>query len=242
VKVNKSLTLTVVLLMLTQFVIGQIVVEKEIRGKISVDSSFIEGIKVVNSSNKKATVSDKNGMFSLLAKEEDVLVFSAVNLDTFRKKINKQDLLSELIRVQMTVKSIILEEVIINEYPNISAENLGIIPHRQKKYTPAERKLYSASGGIFGLINTISGYKEMLKKELEVEKKEQLLSKIDVLFEEKYYLKTLKIPVDFIKGFQYYCIENIDFAGALKSKNKTMAMFLIVPLAEKYNQIIENEK
>lgn len=229
--------------MLTQFVIGQIVAEKEIRGKISVDSSSIEGINVVNSSNEKATVSDKNGLFTLLAKEGDVLVFSAVNLDTFRKKINKQDLISDVIRVQMNPKSIVLKEVIVNEYPNITAENLGIIPYGQKKYTPAERKLYTAkSTTIDALLNLMSGRTKMLKKEIAVEKKEQLLAKIDVLFEDKYYAETLKIPADYIKGFQYYCIEDINFSAALKSKNKTMAMFLIVPLAEKYNQIIENEK
>jgi hypothetical protein len=42
----------------------------------------------------------------------------------------------------------------------------GIISYGQKKvYTPAERKLYTAtSGGIDGLLNTISGRKAMLKK------------------------------------------------------------------------------
>lgn len=229
--------------MLTQFVIGQIVAEKEIRGKISADSSPIEGINVVNSSNEKASVSDKNGMFSLLAKEGDVLVFSAVNLETFRKRINKQDLISDVIRVQMNPKSIVLKEVVINEYPNITAEKLGIIPYGQEKYTPAERKLYTAkSTTIDGLLNLMSGRTKMLKKEIIVEKKEQSLSRIGVLFEDKYYVETLKIPVDYIKGFQYYCIEDMNFTAALKSKNKTMAMFLIVPLAEKYNQIIENEK
>jgi hypothetical protein len=47
---------------------------------------------------------------------------------------------------------------------------------RPKKYTPAERKLYTATsgGGIDGLLNTISGRKAMLKKEIIVEKKLQL--------------------------------------------------------------------
>ncbi len=241
-RVNKSLTLTVVLLLLTQFVIGQIRVEKEIRGQISVDSTEAEGINVLNLSNKRATVSDQDGQFRILAKEDDVLVFTAVNLAVFRKEIKHEDLIADLIQVRMSSKSIVLKEVVINEYPNITAENLGIIPYGQKKYTAAERKLYQASGGILGLVNIISGRKAMLKKEFEVEKKERLLAKIDVLFEDKYYIETLKIPGDYIKGFQYYCIEDADFAAALRSKNKTMAFFWIVPLAEKYNQIIKDEK
>ena len=142
----------------------------------------------------------------------------------------------------MIPKSIILKEVVVNESA-ISAESLGIIPYGQKKYTPAERKLYTATsgGGIDGLLNAISGRKAMLKKEIAVEKKEQLLARIDVLFEDKYYTETLKIPSEYIKGFQYYCVDDVPFANALSTKNKTLIMFLIVKLAETYNEIIAVE-
>ena len=82
----------------------------------------------------------------------------------------------------------------------------------------------------------------MLKKELEVEKKEHLLSIFGALFDDTYFTKTLKIPVDYIKGFQYYCIEDKNFGEVLKSKNKTKIEFLIVPLAVKYNETISGEK
>jgi hypothetical protein len=81
----------------------------------------------------------------------------------------------------------------------------------------------------------------MLKKEIIVEKKEQLLARIDVLFEDKYYTETLRIPLDYIKGFQYYCVEDVAFANALRAKNKTLTMYLIVKLAENYNEIIALE-
>ena len=142
----------------------------------------------------------------------------------------------------MIPKSIILKEVVVNE-SSITAESLGIIPYGQKKYTPAERKLYTATsgGGIDGLLNSISGRKAMLKKDIIVEKKQQLLVRIDGLFEDKYYTETLKIPSDYIKGFQYYCIDDVPFANALRAKNKTMLFFLIVKLAENYNEIIAVE-
>lgn len=240
----KNNTLLLIILLLSQMAIGQIGAEKVIRGKISVDSVAVEGVNIANSSNGKTTASDRNGFFSIFAKEGDVLVFSAVNLETLRKKISKQDLMSDVIQVRMTAVNIALKEIVINEHPEITAENLGIIPYGQKKYTPAERKLYTATsgGGIDGLLNMISGRKAMLKKEILVEKKEQSLARIDALFEDKYYIETLKIPADYINGFQYYCVEDAGFVSALKAKNKTLTMFLIVGLADKYKQIIENEK
>jgi len=240
VRTNNYLTL--VLIILTQFSIGQTIKEKEFHGKINVDSNSAEGINIVDSSNQKATISDKNGFFKLTVNEGDILIFSAVNLETLRKIISKQDLIQDLISIKMNSKSNELKEVIINNHPEINAVSLGISPLGTKHYTPAERKLYTANSGIDGLLNMFSGRTAMLKKEIIVEKKEQMLARIDALFEDKYYTETLKIPENYIKGFQYYCVEDSDFNASLQSKNKTMTMFLIVPLAQKFNQFIQNEK
>jgi hypothetical protein len=202
---------------------------------------LIEGVNITNTSNQKTTTSDKEGIFQLIVKEGDVLVFSAVNLEILRKKINKQDLTLDLIPNQMSLKSDELKEVIVNQHPEINAVSLGISPEGMKHYTAAERKIYTANSGIDQLLNKISGRTAMLKKELVVERKEGLLLKIDQLFENKYYIETLKIPAEYVKGFQYYCVEDSSLAAALQSKNKTMTLFLIVPLAEKFNKIIQNE-
>ena len=237
-----KITLQLVLFFLVQVTFGQTEKIQEIRGKISAGSVAVDRVNVLNLTSEKATVSDASGFFVLPVKTGDILVFSAVNLETLRKKIGLQDLSKEIIIIQMIPKSIILKEVVVNESA-ISAESLGIIPYGQKKYTPAERKLYTATsgGGIDGLLNAISGRKAMLKKEIAVEKKEQLLARIDVLFEDKYYTETLKIPSEYIKGFQYYCVDDVPFANALSTKNKTLIMFLIVKLAETYNEIIAVE-
>lgn len=232
-------TLQFIVLLLVQVTFGQTNISKEIRGKITADSTAVDRINIVNVSTEKATVSDANGFFTIPVKEGDILVFTAVNLESLRKKINKQDLLELIFSVNMMPKSIVLKEVVISENA-VSAESLGIIPYGQKKYTPAERKLFTATsgGGIDGLLNTISGRKAMLKKEIIIEKKEQLLARIDVMFEDKYYVETLKIPSDYIKGFQYYCVDDVAFASALRAKNRTLVMYLIGSLAINYNQII----
>ena len=235
-------TLQFIILLLVQVAFGQTTNTKEIRGKITADSVAVDRINIVNITTEKATVSDAKGFFTIPVKEGDVLVFTAVNLEGLRRKITKEDLIEEVLTVIMLPKSIILNEVVVNE-SSITAESLRIIPYGQKNYTPSERKLYTATsgGGIDGLLNTISGRKAMLKKEIIVEKKEQLLARIDVLFEDKYYTETLKIPSDYIKGFQYYAIEDVALANAVRDKNKTLIMFLIVKLAENYNKTIALE-
>ena len=216
--------------------------EKLLHGKIVVDSGNVGGVTIINLVNEKTTISDGNGDFFILAKAEDLLVFSSVNLEYYRRIIEEEDLKLEVLIIKLTAKITELEEVIVNKHPEINAVSLGISAKGIKHYTPAERKLYTAnSTPVDALLNLMSGRTAMLKKNLEVEKKERLLAYIGALFDDEYYTGTLKIPVNYIKGFQYYCIEKEEFAASVRSKNKTTIMLLIVSFAKTYNKIIADE-
>jgi hypothetical protein len=241
--VRTSNTLLILFLVIAQISLGQTSGAKEIIGQVFEQSSSVEGVNIINNNTQITAVSDENGMFSIVAKEGDVLVFSSVNLEPLKHRITTEDLISPAIRIKMTAKQIELKEVVVNDNAGITAENLGIVPHGQKTYTPAERKLYTAkSTSVDKIINGISGRTAMLKKEVNVEKKEMLFRKLEYLFDENYYTERLRISLEDIKGFQLYCVEDSEFAVSLNSKNKTMSMFLITELARKYLKILENEK
>jgi hypothetical protein len=229
--------------------------EKMLHGKIVVESGTAGGVTIINLVNEKTAISDGNGDFFILAKAEDLLVFSAVNLDYYRRIIEDEDLKSEVLNIKMTAKITELEEVIVNKHPEINAVSLGISPKGIIHRTQMEKKLYTAGDfkpihllGLLGgslqvdpILNAINGRTTMLKKSIEIEKKEHYLTYIGALFDDEYYTKTLKISAKYIKGFQYYCIEKEEFTACLRSKNKAMIKLLIVPLAEKYNKIIRDE-
>ena len=237
----------VLLLLLTQLMQAQISNEKILIGKIFSGEAAVEKVNVLNATTNQTTTSNELGVFRIPAKIGDALVFSAVNLETKRKFIQEEDLLSEQLVIRMSESMIPLEEVKVNQYPNITAENLGIIPHGQKKYSPAERRVHEATtgGGLVPLnpiLNAISGRTTMLKKEVSAEKRERLLRQLDGWFEQEYYVNTLKIETDYIKGFHYFLIEDADFVRALKAKNKTLTQFLVKRLALEYNGTLTADK
>ena len=219
--------------MLSQMAIGQHN-EKLLHGKIVAEDASVSGVDVVNLGNEKVTVTNAKGEFFILAKADDILVFSSMTLEMKRMLVDEDDLKSEMITITMTPKINELNEVIVKKN---AAEGISIIPG-QKQYTPAERKLYTASSGLLDApLNWLSGRTEMLKKEIIVERKERLLDKVGVLYEDKYYIQTLKIPEIYIDDFQRYLIEDKEFTAALKVKNRTMMLFLISKLAVNYNAI-----
>jgi hypothetical protein len=217
--------------------------EKKIHCRAIADSVSVEGVNVVNLVNEKAAVTDQNGEFWILAKAEDLLVLSAVNFEYKRKLIEEEDLKSELVIIKLIPKVTNIKEVVVNEYAHINTEALGIIPKGMKRYTPAERRFRSSqSGPVDIIVNLINGTTSRRKKELVIEKKERQLSRVAVLYDQKYYVETLKIPQEYIPGFQYYLIEDTAFLAAVNAKNKTMTMFLVTKLATDYLELIKAEE
>lgn len=226
-----------------------------VNGKIVSESSLLEGIHVINLATRNGVVTDSRGYFQIKAKVSDTLQFSAVNLKATRYIIKATDFSNDLLLIKMESLITELEEVAIINYKNINAVALGIVPANQRTYTPAERKLAAAGdfkwysplliplGGmsVDGLINSVSGRTTMLKKELVVERKEQLQDKTIDYFERKYFVETLKIPDEYVDGFLFYIVENEKFSNAMNDKNRVMAAFVLTELATEFLKLKEIE-
>ncbi|MEL1253196.1 hypothetical protein AAEO57_05385 [Flavobacterium sp. DGU38] len=226
---------------------------KEILGQVFVESASVGSVNIINNATQVATVSDENGKFSMRVRVGDVLVFSAVNLNPIKYRITNEDFDSEKISIGMTIKEVGLDEVIVNSA--ITAENLGIIPKGQKKYSPAERKLATAGDfkaisllGLLGgsmdidpIINKINGRTKKLKEYVEVEKREGYIEQLGYLFEDSYYVNYLKIPFEYVNGFKVYIVENEYARTLLEKKDKTKLAVHMSELALKYNDIISSE-
>jgi len=227
-----------------------------LKGKVISNASNLDGINIINISTKKTTMTEKDGFFSILAKVNDTLMFSGIQIKGIQVAVQQSDFSENLFFVRLKPQINMLDEVYIKNYPEINAVSLGIIPKGTKTYTPAERRLRTAGDfkatdliGIIGgglqvdpILNAISGRTAMLKKELLVENKERLLAKLSALYQETFYIETLKIPSEYIKGFQIFALDNERLVATLKSKNNTLLTFLLGELATKYKSTVFPEK
>ncbi|MEO8516271.1 MAG: hypothetical protein ABI426_05985 [Flavobacterium sp.] len=250
---KQILLLSLLVFLFTQSIFSQSL----LKGKVISDASNLEGILVVNLSSKSNTATEKSGFFSIFAKPNDTLLFSGLQIKGIQVVLKATDFSENLFFMRLKAQINMLDEVYIRNYPEINAFSLGIIPKGTKSYTPAQRKLRTASStfassnvdgsagvavGLDPLLNWFSGRTTMLKKELEVETKERLIARLEGLYEEEFYTKTLKIPSEYIKGFQIFMIDDARFVSALKSKNKTLTTFLLGEMAEKYKLVLSPEK
>ena len=209
-----------------------------LKGKLVCSIKNLSDVNVTNLRSETTTVSI-NGDYSMFVKVGDTIQFSSIQIETKKVIIQESDLAKSLFVSSLEPKVIPLDEVEIKEYKNINAVSLGILDKPAKKYTVAERRLYAASSSpLDGLLNAISGRTDLLKKELEVEKKEMLLKKIEYQFDPEYFTINLKIPQEYVKGFWYYAIQEPRLVNEINSKNKSMAKFIFAELATKYLELL----
>lgn len=251
----KLLLATIFILFISKFSFGQETFV--LNGKVVSQSNNLEGIHVINQSKDIGESTNRGGYFSIKVSVSDSIIFSAVHLKAFLHIVTEEDKTKELFFVPMESLLTELEEVTLTKYKNITAESLGIIPKGMKSFTPAERKLAAAGdfrwysplliplGGmsVDGLINAISGRTAMLKKELAVERNEVLLENIRLDYDENFVVNRLKIPEEYVDGFYYYILDEVEFLRPYKAKNKTMCEFVLSNLATNYKELkeIKNE-
>jgi len=227
-----------------------------LNGRITANSTDLEGVYVVNAQTEVMTTTNELGAFSIAAKPGDEIVFSSIQFKENRVLLKAENFCDVNFSVRLNVIMHQLQEVVVKNYNGINAVALGIIPSGQKSYTEAERKLHTATGlnatanagGMAGgsvsadpLLNFFSGRTAMLKKEVAVEKKEFFLKLLERMFTLEHFIDRLKIPAEYVKGFEYYAVENDKFTVILNSKNRTSTEFLLGELAVKYKEIIERE-
>ncbi len=242
---------------LSQAVWSQVQERTILNGRIISNTNDLEGVYVVNAQTEVMATTTADGSFSIMAKSGDTLVFSSIQFKESRILLTVENFSDLNFTVKLNLLMHQLQEVIIKRYDNINAVALGIVPAGQKSYTQAERKLHTATalnptanagtmaGGSVSadpLFNFFSGRTAMLKKEVAVEKKEFFMKLLENMFTLDHFVNRLKIPLEYVKGFEYYAVDNDKFTAILNSKNKTSTEFLLGELAVKYKEIIASEK
>lgn len=224
------------LVIFCQFAFSQ---EIFVKGIITADAVPVAGVEVINLVTKGSTTSDQHGLFSINAKEDDLLVFYDKRLDYMRHSISKEDLI-QLFTIVMTYKVEQLEEVFVENNSHINAVSLGIVKPGFVMPTKRERLMKSSSGGIFNVVNEFTGQGKDLRTALAYSKKEESLAKLRRLNLRSFYTKSFNVAADYHEDFERFLIEDETFMSALKSEHKHRVLFQMARLAVDYNDIMKN--
>lgn len=163
--------LFLLLFLLTTAVQAQDFFSNRLEGRVYSEDGDIAATHVLNTTSKRATITDTNGFFEIAAKINDTLVFSAVQYKRKEMVVSLDMLESKLLLVPLENALTELEEVVVTPYnlsgdmakdlenlsiePVVTASTLGLPNAYAKKFSQSERLLREASA--MSVTGTTSG-------------------------------------------------------------------------------------
>jgi hypothetical protein len=204
---------------------AQTLPSKQIEGRVYSESGDVAATHVLNISAKKASITDKDGFFTITATLGDTLVFSAIQYKRKSMMVTSAMLESKLLYVPLEEVLNQLDEVIVRPYnltgdmatdltrteiePLVTASTLGLPNAYVRLPTKAERELFAATANPFmgfdPLINAITGRTKMLKNRIARNEKYERTQRVRAFYPDSLYTTELRIPSEKIADFMYFC-------------------------------------
>ncbi len=220
---------------------AQSLFSKRLEGKVYSKDGDVAATHVLNITAQKATITDVNGFFSISAKLNDTLVFSAIQFKRKEVVVSAKILESKLLLVPLEDTLTELDEVILRLYnlsgdmgvdlntldteSVVTASTLGLPNAYVKPPSQAERKFYEATtgGGIVPLnpiLNAISGRTKMLKQRLKRNARYERTQRVRAFYPDSLFVKDLKIPEESIPDFMYFCEVDSTFQAIVNTHDQ----------------------
>ncbi|WP_396637108.1 carboxypeptidase-like regulatory domain-containing protein [Maribacter sp. R77961] len=206
--------------------LAQIDDTKDLEGKVSSKDGDVAATHVLNTTTKRASITDINGFFSIPVRLNDTLVFSAVQFKKKQIVVTQSIYDSKMLLVPLDDELTELDEVVVTPYnlsgditkdlltleidPVVTASTLNLPNAYVRVPTKAERELFEATSGgglipVTPILNAISGRTKMLKKRLARNKLYNRTLRVREFYTDSLYRTKLHIPETNTDDFFYYC-------------------------------------
>lgn len=243
-----------ILFLMPIIVLGQ----QTLKGKV-VNSDDVEGIHVFNKTYQKYTITDHEGVFEIMVREKDTLVFSAIQYGLKTIVMSNEILKKDSFLVFLEAKVNELDEVYIKPKLSgdlladsksiktrkiVTSKTLGLPNSHVIPPTQEERKLYTAThtgAGIIPvetIINAISGRTKMLKNHVKLNRKAALENKVLTTFG-KNILKDFEIPQEKLHDFLFYLSSDELFTHIIRTKNNMIILDFINTKSKTYIKLLD---
>lgn len=237
--------------------------EITLQGQILNDTISKSALTVVNITKQKGTITNRDGVFEILASVNDTINVSAVQYESRQFVVNKTIFNRKKITLYLIPKVTALEEVNISNIDltgnilrdvgsttfekKLTPKELGIPENTAPERTVEERRYYTAvtSGSgipLDGLINSITGRLKMLKKHIEVSRFAKKIQDTRVLYSDTIYMSKLKIPEELIEDFVYYTFEDESATQFVDNGDALGLLDLMIEKAAVYRKLKEQEQ
>ncbi len=236
--------------MLCSGISGYSQVEVILRGKIIVGVQEETSIHIINTTQKTGTTSGPNGVFDILVREKDTLLFSGIQYERQEIVVTGEIFREKFLTVVLNEAVNQMDEVNISNpgltgrlntdldrIKTINKYNLGIPISTKPLPTQQDRRIYTAtSSSLDLLLNVLSGRLKKLKEEREISQLITLVRRAGEALPEDFFTVYLELSENDVINFLYFCAENSDLREELSTQNKIALMEYYKNMKARYSE------
>lgn len=229
-------------------------IRKPLHGQVISDSLSLESGYVLNVSSQTRTFISANGLFDILAKPKDTLLFSSLAFLSKKVVLTEKNCQERLFIVQMDVVNNELKEVLVSNGIKINALVGGSQKMVDRKFfddqkSSPKNRLMPADGTIENGMDFVRIFKELkkiLRKKEEV--KEEFITDVafsqyvKMNFSPSFFSQDLKINDDEVELFLLYCSNDLDSKKYLKPEDQFLLMDFLITKNKEFKRITTFEK
>ncbi|MGX1930747.1 carboxypeptidase-like regulatory domain-containing protein [Flagellimonas sp. 2504JD4-2] len=241
----KNLTLILFFALFATVTIAQ-ETRQALRGKVLYRGTNVPNENVINATAETATITNENGEFLIMVKEDDQLVFTAVNYQLEVVKITPEILRNNRLVVEVTEKVTELDEVVVSpenqeKFLEMQNEDFKGFEYEIDRGTEVENIAMSrAERGMRDGLNIANVFKLLYKslaKKKDDEGANNTLKVSEVLrhvYDDEFFVVDLKLPQDQIDAFLLYCDDKVPSKTLLRKENEFQLIDFLVTHSKTY--------
>jgi len=184
--------------------------EKLLKGKVVSDNFALEGIEVINTTNKKITITDNHGHFSIEAKEGDILFFFGKEYTSTSTTVNRNALEKQNFNVSLSKKPIEIDEIVIEKGRSVWTKSelqriLDVQYFDDGQSSPKNKLIYDGQTQGIDFAQLGKRILKSLRKNKKQASSIPFKDYITAKFNQKFFLETLELKPDEIHLYLEFC-------------------------------------
>lgn len=237
-----------------QFIVGQTNSRKPLHGQVVNKSLAIESGNVMNINANIRTFIGPNGLFDIMARPKDTLLFTGLAFQSKKIVVTEKDSAEKLFSVPLDLVNIELKEVLVHKelkVKSLQGGSQGIVDMQfedDKLSSPKNTVMYSDQTIKYGtdFVRIFKDIKKLLRKDEEVQDEE--ISDIAFVeyakdnFTPDFYTKTLGLKKDEIELFLMYCSNDAESKRHLQVDQKFELMDFMINKNKDFKKVELNKK
>ena len=227
---------------------------KPLHGQVINKSQTIESGYVMNVNANVRTFIGLNGLFDIMARPKDTLLFTGVAFQSKKVVLTEKDCAEVLFTVPLDLVNIELKEVLVHKelkVKSLQGGSQGIVDLQfedDKQSTAKNTAMYSDQTIKYGtdFVRIFKDVKKLLRKDEDV--KEDVISDIAFVeyakdnFAPDFYTKTLGLKEDEVELFLMYCSNDAESKKHLKPEEKFELMDFMINKNKEFKKVELHKK